>query len=73
MPNDLSSFTPRKLTYSQAHEEQRLYWSSKTPAERLDACTALTKRSYAMLGIDLDERKTDLTPRRVSRPKLIKR
>ena len=67
------AFAPRKLTPLQAREEQRLYWSRKSPAERLAACTALTKRSYAMLGIDLDERKADLTPRRVTRPKLISR
>ena len=58
---------PRKLTYLQARAEQRLYWSRKSPAERLAAATALTKRSYSLLGIDLDERKADLTPRRVSR------
>jgi hypothetical protein len=58
---------PRKLTPEQARAEQRLYWSSKSPAERLAAATALTKRSYSMLGIDLNERKADLTPRRVSR------
>ena len=58
---------PRKLTPEQARAEQRLYWSRRTPAERLAAATALTQRSYNMLGINLDERKTDLTPRRVSR------
>jgi hypothetical protein len=58
---------PRKLTHLQARPEQRLYWSRKIPAERLAAAAALTKRSYSMLGIDLDERKADLTPRRVSR------
>ena len=57
----------RKLSPEQARAEQRLYWSSKTPAERLAAMTALTKRSYSLLGINLDERKADLTPRRVSR------
>jgi hypothetical protein len=58
---------PRKLTPEQARAEQRLYWSRKTPAERIAAAAALTRRSYAMLGIDLDERKADLTPRRVPR------
>jgi hypothetical protein len=58
---------PRKLTPEQARTEQRLYWSRKSPSERLAAAAALTKRSYSMLGIDLDERKADLTPRRVSR------
>jgi hypothetical protein len=58
---------PRKLTPEQARAEQRLYWSRKTPAERLAAAAALTKRSFSMLGIDLDERKADLTPRRISR------
>ena len=57
----------RKLTHLQARTEQRLYWSQKSPADRIAAAAALTKRSYAMLGIDLDERKTDLTPSRVSR------
>jgi hypothetical protein len=58
---------PRKLTHLQARTEQRLYWSRKSPADRLAGAAALTKRSYGMLGIDLDERKADLTPRRVSR------
>ena len=58
---------PRKLTHLQARAEQRLYWSRKTPSERLAAAAALTRRSYNMLGIDLDERKADLTPRRVRR------
>jgi PIN domain nuclease of toxin-antitoxin system len=67
-----SETAPRKLTHLQARAEQRLYWSRKSPAERLAAATALTKRSYSMLGIDLaeprpDERKADLTPRRVRR------
>jgi hypothetical protein len=60
---------PRKLTPEQARNEQRLYWSRRSPAERLAAATALTQRSYSLLGIDLDERKADLTPRRVSRRK----
>ena len=63
----LSDLAPRKLTHLQARAEQRLYWSRKSPADRLVAATALTKRSYSLLGIDLDERKADLTPRRVSR------
>jgi hypothetical protein len=67
MTIDPTALAPRKLTPSQARAEQRLYWSRKTASERLDAATALTKRSYSMLGIDLDERKADLTPRRVSR------
>jgi hypothetical protein len=62
-----TELAPRKLTYIEARTEQRLYWSRKSPAERLAAATALTKRSYSMLGIDLDERKADFTPRRVSR------
>lgn len=67
-----SELAPRKLTHLQARAEQRLYWGQKSPAERLAASTALTKRSYSLLGIDLaepkpDERKTDLTPRRVRR------
>jgi len=63
----LSDLAPRKLTHLQARAEQRLYWSRKSPADRLVAATALTKRSYSLLGIDLDERNADLTPRRVSR------
>ena len=67
-----SGMVPRKLTHLQARAEQRLYWSRKSPADRLAAASALTKRSYSMLGIDPverkpDERKADLTPRRVSR------
>ena len=62
-----SGTAPRKLTHLQARAEQRLYWSRKSASDRLDAATALTKRSYSMLGIDLDERKADFTPRRVRR------
>jgi hypothetical protein len=61
------AWTVRKLTHEQAREEQRTYWASKTVAERLAACHALTKRMYMMRGIDLDELKTDLTLSRVSR------
>jgi len=61
------ALAPRKLTPIQARAEQRIYWSRQTASERLDAATALTKRCYSVLGIDLDERKADLTPRRVSR------
>ena len=67
MPEDAGWGVPQKLTHEQARQEQRLYWSRKTVAERLAAMTALTKRLYAMRGIDLDEFKTDLTPRRVAR------
>jgi hypothetical protein len=62
-----SELAPRKLTHLQARAEQRLYWSRKSPADRLDDDAALTRRSYSMIGIDLNERKADLTPRRVSR------
>jgi hypothetical protein len=62
-------WAPRKLTHDQARAEQRLYWSSKTVAERLVAMTELTRRMYSMGGIDLDEYKTDLSPRRVRRRK----
>lgn len=58
---------PRKLTHAEARAEQRLYWSAKTVPERLAAAAALTKSLYKMQGIDLDESKTDFTPRRVSR------
>jgi hypothetical protein len=57
----------RKLTHEQARAEQRLYWAGKTIPERLAAATALTKRMYKMRGIDIDELKPDLTPRRVAR------
>ena len=50
---------PRKLTHLQARAEQRLYWSKMSIADRLAAATALTKRSYSMLGIDPDELKPD--------------
>jgi hypothetical protein len=42
-----SGTAPRKLTHLQARAEQRLYWSRKSPAERLAAAAALTRRSYA--------------------------
>ena len=63
-PND---WAPRKLTRAQARMEQRVYWSRKTVAERLAAMTDLTRRMYRMRGIDLDELKADLAPRRVRR------
>jgi hypothetical protein len=47
--------------------EHLLYWSRKSIPERLAAATALTRRMYRMRGIDLDELKADLTPRRVRR------
>jgi hypothetical protein len=59
--------SPRKLTKVEARIEQVLYWSKKSIPERLAAATALTRRMYQMRGIDIDERKTDLTPSRVSR------
>jgi len=59
--------TPRTLTPQQARMEQLLYWSRKSVPERLAAATELTRRMYKMRGIDIDERKTDLTPSRVRR------
>jgi hypothetical protein len=59
--------SPRRLTHEQARIEQLLYWRSKTMPERLSAAASMTKRMYAMRGIDIDERKTDFTPRRVPR------
>jgi hypothetical protein len=53
--------SPRKLTKVEARIEQVLYWSKKSIPERLAAAM------YQMRGIDIDERKTDLTPSRVSR------
>ena len=61
------SWAPRKLTHEQGRAEQRLYWSRMSVPERLAAATALTKRMYLMRGIDIDEFKTDFTPRRVRR------
>jgi hypothetical protein len=58
---------PRKLTHHQARMEHLLYWSRKSISERLAAATTLTQRMYRMRGIDLDELKADLTPRRVRR------
>ena len=60
---------PRKVTPDAAREEQREYWSQKTFAERAAAMTELTRRMYAMRGIDIDEFKTDFTPSRVRRSK----
>ena len=57
----------RKLTRDEARDEQRRYWLRVTPAERLTASAELTRRLYWMRGIDLHERKTDWTVRRVSR------
>jgi hypothetical protein len=59
----------RKLSHQQARMEHLLYWSRKSIPQRLAAMTALTKRLYAMQGIDIDAFQTDLTPRRVSRGK----
>ncbi len=64
MPNDDA---PRKLTHAQANAEHHLYQSTKTIEKRLEACTAITRRLYAMRGIDLDDFKTDLTPSRAPR------
>ena len=58
---------PRKLGHKAGRMEQMLYWSRKSVAERLAGATDLTRRMVAMRGIDLDERKTDFTARRVSR------
>ena len=46
---------PRKLTHEQARIEQLVYWSKKTPAERLAAMTALNKRLLGIRGIELME------------------
>ena len=67
MVHDAEDWVPRKLTHEQGKMEQRLYWSRKSIPERLAAATALTKRLYKMRGVDLDEFKTDFTPRRISR------
>ena len=65
--DDASLSAPRKLSHSAARMEQRVYWSQKSAAERLAAAMELTRRMYRMRGIDIDERKADFTPSRVSR------
>jgi hypothetical protein len=67
MPDDTPWAAPRKLTHEQARQEQRIASSRMSVAERLAAMTELTRRMYAMRGIDLDECKADLTTRRVAR------
>jgi hypothetical protein len=67
MTDDPSSWNPRKLTQQKARAEQRLHWSRMSVSERLAAATELTRRMYRMQGIELDDRKTDFTPRRVRR------
>ena len=62
-----TDFGPRKLTHQQARMEQLLYWSRKSIPDRLAAAAALTRRSYQMRGIDLDQFKADFTPSRVRR------
>jgi hypothetical protein len=60
-------WAPRKLTREQAKAEQRLYWSTKTVAERLAGAAELTRWAYRLRGIDLDDFKTDLRVSRVRR------
>lgn len=67
MSDDTQAWTPRKLTREQARLEQRIYWSSKSVAERLAAMTALTERLHKMRGIDIHEQQADLRPRFVPR------
>ena len=67
MADEDANEAPRKLTHEQAGMEQLVYWSRKTMPERLAAMTALTNRLYRMRGIEIDERKADFTPSRVSR------
>jgi hypothetical protein len=55
----------RMLTHAEARAEQRLYWSRRTPAERLIAMWDLNNDMAAWRGVDLGERKTDWTVRRV--------
>lgn len=62
-----ADMTPRRLTHVQARMEQHLYWSRKSVAERLAACTELTRRLCRMRGVNLDERKADFAPRRIRR------
>ncbi len=66
-PPATDDWSPRRLTHEQASAEQRLYWSRKSIPERLAAMTALNERMLRMRGIDPDELKADLTPRRVRR------
>ena len=60
---------PRRLTRDEGRKELLRFWGGKTVAERLDAMTELTRRLYRMRGIDVDQFKTDFTPRRVRRSK----
>jgi hypothetical protein len=69
MTDSAEDWAPRKLTHEQARAEQRLSWSRMSVPERLTAATALTTQMYQMLGIEIDELKADLTPRRVRRRK----
>ena len=64
---EFAGFAARKLSHEEARMEQHLYWSTKTMAERLSGMTALTRRMYAMRGINLDDFETDFTPSRVRR------
>lgn len=67
MTQEEEELAPRKLTFEAARLEQAIFWGGKSIPERFAAATALTKRMYAMRGIDLDDFKTDFTARRVSR------
>jgi hypothetical protein len=44
----------RKLSHQEARSEQREYWASKSPQERLAAMTRLNERMRAMPGIVVD-------------------
>jgi hypothetical protein len=68
-PSDQSELfsAPRKLTHDAARQEQRAYWAGKSIAERLTAMTELNERLRRMRGIEIDQRKTGLTPRRIRR------
>ena len=69
MREENDTWTPRKLTREAARAEQRVYWSTKSIAERLRAMSALTRRLYAMRGINLNDFKADFTVSRVLRRK----
>jgi hypothetical protein len=56
----------RQLTHAEARAEQRLYWSGKTMAERLEGMWELNRRMAAWRGVELDERSATWTIRRVT-------
>lgn len=58
---DEKELSLRKLTHEEARAEQRLYWSRKSPAERLSAMWELNRRMALWRGVDPDQQNTDWT------------